>query len=169
MRCTRDHNSCFITRYNIIENVLLLRDQHLERKNKSAFRERRFQSFCHVGVALKTSKHYYWELFFILRICLSHYSNLPFLLCSKRLVLKPFGSHHVCEHVVVVSVVVRLECRVPFDEESFSKQKMSALRRECGVQISREKARREIERRRRRDVSFFSFRRDEEENPTADV
>ena len=124
-----------------------------------------------------------WELFFILRICLALFqSPLSSLLKALKL-LKPFGSHHVCEHVVVVvyvvfcddnptKVVVRLECRVPFDEESFSKQKMSALRRECGVQISREKARRiEIERR-RQDVSF-SFRRDpnkgEEESRAADV
>ena len=131
--------------------------------------------------ALKTSKHLIGSSFLSSEFVSHYYSNLPFLLCSKRLkLLKPFGSHHVCEHVVVVvyvvfcddnptKVVVRLECRVPFDEESFSKQKMSALRRECGVQISREKARREIGRRRRRDVSFFSFRRDEEESPTADV
>ena len=162
MRCTRDHNSCFITRYNIIENVLLLRDQHLERKNKSAFRERRFQSFCHVGVALKTSKRER----FILRILLFH--SRPFLSFFRT------DDRHVCDdHIIVViffCVVVRFEFRAPFEaDESFSKQKMSALRRECGVQISREKARREIERRRRRDVSFFSFRRDEEENPTADV
>ena len=191
-----------VSRDIIIENVIP-RDQHRvvsREKKQTKTKGRLFYCVCQSFSIISETKTLFslflpfffwcfedllknWELFFILRICLALFqSPLSSLLKALKL-LKPFGSHHVCEHVVVVVVVVfcdnptkvvvhKLECRVPFDEESFSKQKMSALRRECGVQISREKARRIEVERRRRDVSF-SFRRDpnkgEEESRAADV
>ena len=162
MRCTRDHNSCFITRYNIIENVLLLRDQHLERKTNPLFVKKTLSKLLPRWCCfedLKTGAIYPQNVYYstLAPFFLSFVPTIGMFATTTSSLSSSFASS--CG----LSFSSLRGRRVLLEAENVSST--SRMRRPN----PREKARREIERRRRRDVSFFSFRRDEEENPTADV